>query len=490
MTREWYFRQYHITHTLFSEIAKEMEMGPKLMAQASKGNGAGSEAGNSGNLVSNAFQHTLFSLVPQPELESEGPCIYVEGKGPHITDHEGRQLLDMMSASTRANSLGYGSEEIARAMYEQAVRMHYSGSGRYLSEPTVMLSTKLAELAPGRLSKVCFVSGGSEATETAMKLAKQYQQNGPKPRAYKVISRWNAYHGSTLGALAVTDWLGVRDIPDPRAPGHSFVANPMCYRNPYGMTPEDYAEHCAKHLERQILFEGPELVAAFIAEPIMQAHGVQIPPMGYWRRVREICDRYGVLLIADEVITGFGRAGYWFASEHFGLEPDIMTMAKAMSAGYAPIGAVMTRDEIADSLPVFRHVHTFSGHAVACAAANAVLAIKEREGLIHKARTLGAEFGDNLLEAVGHHPIVGEVRGLGYWHAVDFTKNRKTREAFDDDTVKAIVRRMRDHGVIVSAIGSALEIAPPLVADKTHLDLTVEICARSIQEIAKERGLA
>lgn len=448
------------------------------------------EARNSRDLTSLAYQHTLFSMVPQSEVQSDGPCIYVEGKGVHVTDHEGRRLLDMMSSTSRANSLGYGNEEIARAMYEQALRMHYSGTTRFLSEPAVTLAAKIAELAPGRLSKVCFVSGGSEATETAIKLARQYQQNTAKPRAFKVISRWNAYHGSTLGALSVTDWLNVRDIPDPRAAGHSFVANPMRYRNPYGMSDEDYADHCASHLERQIQFEGPDLVAAFIAEPIMQANGVQIPTKSYLQKVREICTRYGVLLIIDEVITGFGRTGCWFASEHFGIEPDIMTMAKAMSAGYAPIGAVMTRDEIADALPVFRHVHTFAGHAVACAAANAVIAIKEREGLVPRAAELGAEFGANLAEAVAHHPIVGDVRGLGFWHAVDFTRDKRTKETFDDDTVKAVVRRMRDLGVVASAIGSALEIAPPLVVGKEHLDRTIEVCARAITEVAKERRLA
>ncbi|HUV12814.1 MAG TPA: aminotransferase class III-fold pyridoxal phosphate-dependent enzyme, partial [Acidobacteriota bacterium] len=223
------------------------------------------DPGDLDDLARKAVSHTLFSLVNRSELESEGPSIYMSGEGPYVTDHKGRRFLEMLSATTRANSLGYGNEEIARAMYEQAKTMQYSGSCQYLSEPAVELSKELSDLAPGRLSKVCFVSGGSEATETAIKLAKQYQQqSGKKPRAYKVISRWNAYHGSTLGALSMTDWLSVRDIPDPRAPGHSFVANPMCYRNPYGMDEESYADICVKHLERQIQFEGPDLVAAFI----------------------------------------------------------------------------------------------------------------------------------------------------------------------------------------------------------------------------------
>ena len=444
---------------------------------------------NSSDLARKALSHTLFSLVPRDELESKGPCIYMSGEGAYVTDHRGRRLLDMLSAITRANSLGYGNEEIARTMYEQARTMHYSGAALYLSEPAVELSAKLSELAPGRLSKVCFVSGGSEATETALKLARQYQkQDGKKPRAYKVISRWNAYHGSTLGALSVTDWLAVRDIPDPRAPGHSFVANPMCYRNPYDMDAESYADICAMHLERQIQFEGPDFVAAFIGEPIMQAHGVQVPPIKYWKKVREICDRYGVLLIIDEVITGFGRAGHWFVSEHFGIEPDILTMAKAMSAGFAPIGAVMTRDEIADSIPLFRHVHTFGGHAVACAASNKVVEIKRREGLIEKARKLGAEFGADLAESIGNHPIVGDVRGLGFWHAIDFTQNKETKAPFEDDTVQVIASRIREHGVIVGAIGTSIEIAPPLIVDKSQLDECIQVCAQSIDEVAKERG--
>ena len=290
--------------------------------------------------------------------------------------------------------------------------VHYVGTTSHFAEPTIRLAAKLAELAPGRLSRATFTSGGSESVESALKLAKQYQrESGRKPRAYKTISRWTAYHGSTMGALSVTDWLAVREVFEPRVPGHSFIPNPTRYRNPFGMDDESYADFCATYLERQIELEGPETVSAFIGEPIMQAHGVQMPPKHYWDRVRAICDKYQVVLIVDEVITGFGRTGAWFASEHFGLEPDIMTMAKALSAGYAPIGAVITRDEIADAIPLFRHVHTFAGHASAAAAANAAIAIKERDGLIERARQNGEQFGKDLAAALEKHPIVGQVRG-------------------------------------------------------------------------------
>jgi adenosylmethionine-8-amino-7-oxononanoate aminotransferase len=255
------------------------------------------------------------------------------------------------------------------------------------------------------------------------------------------------------------------------------------------MEEEAYFAFCADYLERQIEHEGPDYVAAFIAEPIMQAHGVQVSSREYFARVREICDRYGVLLIIDEVITGFGRTGAWFASEHYGIEPDIMTMAKALTAGYVPMGAVIARAELIDALPVFRHVHTFSGHAGAAAAANTTIAIKERDGLIAKARENGAYLLDALHEYLDPHPIVGQVRGQGMWLAVDFTVDKETRAPFVDDTVRAIVRRMYEHGVIASPIGTAFELAPPLIATRADLDEAVQVAARAIDEIARERRL-
>ncbi|MBV8567904.1 MAG: aspartate aminotransferase family protein, partial [Methylobacteriaceae bacterium] len=214
------------------------------------------------------------------------------------------------------------------------------------------------------------------------------------------------------------------------------------------------------------------------------------PPKAYWQRVRDICTKYGVLLIIDEIITGFGRTGHWFASEYFGIEPDVMTAAKAISAGYSPLGAVLTRDDIAEAIPLFRHIHTFSGHATGCAAANAVIAIKERDNLIPRARANGEYFLQALKGALEPHPIVGQVRGIGHWHAVDFTADRGTRAPFADDTVNVIVRRMRELGVIASAIGTSLEMAPPLIVTRAELDTAVEVCAQAVREVARTRGLA
>jgi adenosylmethionine-8-amino-7-oxononanoate aminotransferase len=444
---------------------------------------------NARDLMAEAMAHCVFPLAQMEEVRRDGPTVYVQGEGVRLTDADGRQYLDMMSSHTRANSLGYGNQEIAAAVARQLEQLHYVGTVSNLAPPTIELAAKVAELTPDGLEKVLFVNDGSEAVEAAIKIAKQYHAHTGKPRANKIISRWNAYHGATMGAIGATDWLGTRHIAEPGVPGYSLIPGPSRYRTPFGMEEEAYFAFCADYLERQIQHEGPDYVAAFIAEPVMQAHGVQVPTAEYFARVREICDRYDVLLIIDEVITGFGRTGAWFASDHFGIRPDIMTMAKAMTAGYMPMGAVIARPELIDALPVFLHVHTFSGHAGAAAAANATITIKERDDLIAKGKESGAYLLDGLREYLDPHPIVGQVRGIGMWLAVDFTADKATRAPFADDTVRAVVRRMYEHGVIASPIGTAFELAPPLIASKTDLDETIRVAAQAIDEVARERRL-
>ncbi len=442
------------------------------------------------DLISDALEHCMFPLAMVEDVRRDGPTIYVRGEGVRLTEASGRCILDMMSSHTRANSLGYGNREIAQAVYDQMIAVHYVGTVDNFAPATVQLACKLAELAPGRLSRSMFVSGGSEAVEAAIKLAKQYHiHRGTKPRAYKIISRWNAYHGSTMGAVGVTDWHDMRHISEPGVPGVSFVPGPMCFHNPLGMEEDEYADYCARYLELQIQHEGPDMVAAVLVEPIMQGGGVHVPPRRYLERVREICDSYDVLLIIDEVITGFGRTGAWFAIEHFGVEPDIMTMAKALTAGYVPMGAVITRPQIADSLPIFRHVHTFSGHASAAAAANANIAICERDGLIEQARRNGAYLQDALKAALEGIAIVGQVRGLGLWQAVDFTDGKTGGAPAPVEVPVEIVRRVRELGVLVMPQGTAIELAPPLIATRTDLDEAVEAIARAVTEVARDRGI-
>jgi len=438
-----------------------------------------------------ALDHMIFPLVSHEQMAEEGPRIFARGEGCRLWTEDGHEFLDMLGSPTRANSLGYGNREIAQAVFDQLVKVHFVGSRENTTAGAIQLAEKLSTLLPGDLSRIFFVSTGSEAVEGALKLAKQYHQaKGKKPRAYKVISRWNAYHGATMGCLSVTDWLPVREIPDPRLVGHSFVPSPTRYRNPFHLPDQAWADMCATYLERQIELEGPDTVAAVIGEPIMQANGVQIPVKSYWKRVRDICSKYDILLICDEVITGFGRTGAWFACEHFGIVPDILTMAKAMSAGYVPAGAVATRPEIADAIPMYRNVHTYSGHAGAMAACLKAIEIKEREGLIERARANGEYFLGKLQAQLVGSPIVGEVRGIGHWHAIDFTSNKETREPFEDDTVASVMRSMRRKGVLTTANGHSIEMSPPLIATRQELDTAVRVAAEAIQEVAEARAAA
>ena len=292
----------------------------------------------------------IWPLVAKERIAAEGPVVLSEGQGSRVTDSSGKSYLDLSSGITRASSLGYGNEEIADAVHAQLKRLHYAGTAEYQADVVFELAERLAELTPGPLGPSYFTESGTAANEAAFKLARHYQQATGKPRAYKVISRWNAYHGAIGTPMAASDWLGVRLPADPGVPGVSFVPAPTCYRGPSGVGGAPGTGYYLDLLEQQILHEGPELVAAVIAEPVMQANGVQIPPADYFPAVREICTRYDVLFIADEVITGFGRTGEWFAIEHWGVEPDMITMAKALTAGYMPLGAAIVREDIWDAL--------------------------------------------------------------------------------------------------------------------------------------------
>jgi putrescine aminotransferase len=437
-----------------------------------------------------AEQFYIWPLISKQQLASDGPMIFSEGHGHTLTDVDGKEYLDVTSSWTRASSLGYGNEEIARAVYEQLLQLHYAGTVAHQVDTTIRLAAKLAELAPGRLSTTFFVSGsGSEANEAAFKLARQYQQQRNKPRAYKIISRWNGYHGAAGGAQAANDWLGTRGPSEPATPpGFSHIPAPTCYRCPFGMEYPSCNMLCADYLEHQIQHESPDLVAAFIAEPVMQANGAQPAPPEYFPRIREICDKYEVMFIADEVITGFGRTGEWFAMNHWNTEPDLMTMAKSMTAGYIPLGAVTTSKDVWDALPGFPHVHTYDGHPAATAASLAAIDIYERDNLIQRSKETG-EYLLDALRGLEDLPIIGQVRGLGMWVAVDFTADKATKAPFTDDTVRAIALRARELGVIVGPNGTAIEMAPALNISRQDLDTAIELLERAIRDVARERGL-
>jgi putrescine---pyruvate transaminase len=437
-----------------------------------------------------ARRHYIWPQLTREQVDEGVPQLLAEGDGVRVRTVDGTEYLDLMSTVSRASALGYGEQRIARAVHEQLGRLHYGGTAGSQADVTIELAQRIAGLAPGDLTASVFVSSGGEANEVAFKLAHVYHHaRGTKPRAFKVISRWNDYHGASGAAMAASDWLGVRRPAEPGVPGFSRVPAPTRYRNPLGMDTDAWSAACADLLEQQILHEGPELVSAFILEPIAQADGVQIPAAGYLRRVKEICARHDVLLIADEVITGFGRTGEWFSVDHWDLRPDIMTMAKALTAGYVPLGAAIVTEAVRDALPAFPDIHTYGGHPAAAVAALTAISIYEGDGLVHRA----AEEGAHLLAALRSLEdldIVGEVRGLGLWAAVDFTSDPETRAPLPEEALRAIVARTSELGVLVSRNGTAIEIAPPFVIERNDLAEGVARFEQAVREIRRRRPVA
>ncbi len=415
-----------------------------------------------------AHAHYIWPLLHRSDLAKEPPLVMTEGHRAHLVDVDGNDYLDLMSGLTRASLLGHDRGDLAEAMREQLARLPYAGTAGQVADVTVTLAAKLAALTPGDLHAVAFSGSGSEANETAFKIAKACQQAGDKPKAYKVIARYNAYHGATGAAGSASDLLDVRHPAEPGIPGFSHIPAPMSYRSEFQHGSEPSGSMYAEYLEREIIHQGPELVSAFIAEPVMQAHGVQIPPEDYFPRIREICDEYGVILIADEVITGFGRTGKWFGCQHFGLEPDIMTMAKGITAGYAPLGATVITSALHQRLTRLADVHTFGGHAVSAAAANEAIDVYTREGLVERSANLGAKLLERL-RALHAYDIVGDVRGIGMWLAVEFTSDEKTKAPLDRWALSSIVMQARALGILVGRNGNSIEIAPPLTIDEDEV---------------------
>jgi putrescine---pyruvate transaminase len=426
----------------------------------------------------------VWPQLSRAEIAAGKPMVLASGAGVRVRTAAGDEYLDLMSTVSRASALGYGEERIARAVYEQLQRLHYGGTAHAQADVTLELADRLAALAPGELSATVFVGSGSEANEAAFKLARFYHQaRGVKPRAYKVIARWNDYHGAAGGATAASDWLGVRRPMEPVVPGFSRVPAPSAYAVPAGFDVASWAAACAEYLEQQILHEGPELVSAFIVEPIAQADGVQLPPPGYLERVREICARHDVVFIADEVITGFGRTGEWFSIDHWGIQPDVMTMAKALTAGYIPLGAAIASERIAGEIDRYHDIHTYGGHPAAAVAALTAISIYEDEGLPARAAGEGGHALEVLRGLLGDVEAVGDVRGLGLWIAVDFTADRSTRAPLPTETLDAIVARTRELGVLVSRNGRAIELAPPLVIAREDLDEGLARFMEAVREV-------
>jgi adenosylmethionine-8-amino-7-oxononanoate aminotransferase len=443
------------------------------------------------------LDHVWIHTVNYVELaERQGLHVFERGEGCTLYDARGEAWIDALAGLWVVNA-GHGRREIAEAMAEQASKLAYVSSAAYTSVPAVQLAETLAQLTPGDLRRVFFSSGGSEAVETAIKIAKQTQVLRGFPKRYKIIARRGSYHGMTYGAMSLT--TGNRAQQErffgPLMDGVYHVPSPNRYRNDFGLEGEEGDVMCTKWVEQEILFQGPETVAAVIGEPISSSNGVHVPSPKYWQLLREICDRHSVLLIMDEVINGFGRTGRWFAAEHFGVVPDIMTMAKGLASGYAPIAATIVRPSVfevfADERNTVSHLLTFGGQAVAAAAALKNIEIMEREGLPERAAELGAYLLAGLRGLAERHPTVGDARGLGLLCAIELVRDKGTKEkwARDSDFIKRVHQLVMERRLL-TRVWEILHIAPPLVVTREEIDRIVAILDESLGIAEREFGLA
>ncbi|OIQ00516.1 aspartate aminotransferase family protein, partial [Candidatus Wirthbacteria bacterium CG2_30_54_11] len=367
-------------------------------------------------------------------FKSEYPVI-VRGEGVYLYDEQGNRYLDSCAGAAVAN-IGHGNAEVAEVLGRQASQIAYLHSSRFTSQPALDLATKVAKWTPGDLKYTYFVSGGSEAVETALKMARQYfvERDG-RTSKYKIISRWVSFHGNTLGALSVTGKPGLRKIYDPMLIPFPHTHSVHCARCESGMKRESCSLECAQALETTIKREGSENIAAFIAEPVVgSAAPGACPREEYYRVVREICDRYDILFIADEVMNGFGRTGRNFGIDHFAVVPDLMTIAKGISSGYTPLGGVVASERVAEVFKKgsgrFSHGFTYVGNPLSCAVGCKVLEIMERDHLVDNSRLMGELLLKRLREELASHPLIGDIRGLGLQLGVDFVKDKKTGEPY------------------------------------------------------------
>jgi adenosylmethionine-8-amino-7-oxononanoate aminotransferase len=444
---------------------------------------ADSTGGLSGWALQAAAHRHLWLHFTRMSSYSEGEVpMIVRGSGQYVFDSQGRRYLDGLSGLF-VTQIGHGRREVAEAGARQASELAYFPLWSYAHPRAVELAERLAALAPGNLNRVFFTTSGSEAVESAWKLAKQYFKTIGQPGRYKVLSRDIAYHGTSMGALAITGLPDIKHPFEPMVPGGVRVPNTNFYRAP-GFVAEDraaFGRWAADEIERAILREGPESVAAVYLEPVQNSGGCFPPPPGYFSRVREICDRHGVLLVSDEVICAFGRLGYYFGCQRYGYQPDIITFAKGVTSGYAPLGGMMVSDTIMEpfvaSTATFLHGVTFAGHPVSAAVALANLDVFEKEDLLGNVRSNEGAFRATL-EKLNDLPIVGDVRGDGYFYGIELVKDKATRETFSDEESEQLLRgflspALFDAGLICRADDRGdpvIQLAPPLTCTQEHFD--------------------
>jgi adenosylmethionine-8-amino-7-oxononanoate aminotransferase len=437
--------------------------------------------------------HLIHGFGSPALSERDGALRLVKGRGVYVWDSEGRRYIDAM-ASLWNVAVGHGRPEIARAAARQIRALEYAPTLLgFSSEPAILLAERLARMAPRGLTRVLFTSGGSEANESVIRLARLYWRLRGRDNKTKIVALKRAYHGSSTGAATLTGLPYFHRYYEPLMPGVERMARPYCYRCELGLTYPACGVACADELERLVEREGAETIGAFIAEPVQGVGGVVEPPPGYFERIRAICDKHEILMVVDEVITGFGRLGTAFGIQRWKAIPDMLVFAKAVTSGYLPLGGVILREEIyrtlVDAGPGFtlHHGFTYSGHPVACAVALANLDILEREKLILGARRKAPYFARRL-KALAALPIVGEVRAVGLMAALEIVRDKQKKEPFPEALrVPARIRAAAlERGVIVRASAEMVVVCPPLIVKPAEIDRIAEVLRQSIEEVAAQ----
>jgi putrescine aminotransferase len=437
--------------------------------------------------------HFIHPYTDFATFKDEGSQVVTEGRGVHVVDENGETYLDGIAGLWCVN-LGHGREEIASAMAEQARKMaYYNTFGHSTNVPAAELAGELARVSPGDLSRVFYSTGGSTANDTAVRLAHYYFNRRGKPSKKKIISRQDAYHGSTYFAATLTGIHGTKLGFDRIAEDVvSHVSPANMYRRPAGLDEAGYCDYLVREFETRIAQLGADNVAAFIAEPVMGAGGVLVAPEGYHRRMRDVCTAHDILYIADEVVTGFGRLGQWFASEdRYGCVPDMIVCAKGISSGYAPLGATLISERIYEYISkpqvvggVLSHGFTYSGHPVSCAAALATIAIIKRDGILESVRRVGP-YLQQKARGLMRHEVVGDVRGDHLMLGIELCADRDLKSAFSADAGAAhkVFEACRRRGAIVRPVGNVIILSPPLTFTEADVDQMIGVLDEALEEV-------
>jgi len=448
-------------------------------------------------LSNQARRHLWMHFSRLATYETHEVPVIVRGEGAYVWDQHGKKYLDGL-AGLFTSQLGHGRTELAEAGAKQAGTLAYFPLWTYAHPKAIELAERLAAYAPGDLDRVFFTSGGSEAVESAWKLARQYFRMTGQPQRTKVISRDIAYHGTTMGALSITGLPDLKTPFEPLVPGAIKVPNTNFYRAELFADDEvAFGQWAADEIERAILREGADTIAAVYLEPVQNAGGCFPPPPGYFERVRQICDRHGVLLVSDEVICAFGRLGHWFGSERYGYQPDIITVAKGLTSGYAPLGAMIASERLVQPFLAegasFLHGFTFAGHPVSCAVALANLDVFEGEHILEHVRDTEGAFRSGL-ESLYDLPIVGNVRGAGFFYGIELVKDKETRLSFDDEESERLLRGYLSGALFEAGLycrtddrgDSVIQLAPPLISGQAEFD-TIEAILRTVLNEESQR---